>query len=218
MGVVDLPLHVRAAFSAKIMLEEGQFILMYLNDSFLALQPEFLYHSPIGFAISGLAQILFKINAFNSILIVYAVCTVIGQILVLEHLSVNFWLALFCAAMTVISPYYITDMFQRAAIVELTAFSFLLMTLYAILKYLDSGGKKYEPLGYQLRISEPQLPRILAISIRAPRDRVPCGCARQIDVQEFSCLVVLAFKEASIACQGGLHLNIASWLNPNRRP
>src|SRR5262245_9574020 len=93
MGV-DLPIHVRAAFSAKTMLDEGQFILMYLNDSLLVLQPEFLYHSPICFYISGLAQILFKINASNSILIVYAVCivlTVIGQILVLEHLSVNFW-------------------------------------------------------------------------------------------------------------------------------
>jgi hypothetical protein len=144
--VPDLRFHVRQAFSARQMLEHGQLLLQYSNDPPLGLQPSFLYYTPVWYTISGLFQIIFGISAYNSILLTYAFYVLIaaaGVVLLLQYLRVNLGIATFAAAMFSLSPYFLTNLFARAAIAEVSAMSILPMVFWAMLRCWDTGCRRH---------------------------------------------------------------------------
>ncbi len=73
-AVGDLSFHVRYALSARHAIEQGQF--SYTNDAQLSLQPSFVYYNPLFLFVSGLLQLILRVNAYKSILV--SVCLFAG--------------------------------------------------------------------------------------------------------------------------------------------
>jgi hypothetical protein len=117
---------VRLAMSAQRALESGHFPLQFANDYAIALQPLFLYYTPVAYGLSAIIQMTTGLDAYNSLLVVTAIISASGAagtyatIRLLRGDTISSGIA---AGMFPFMPYFATDIFVRGAFAEISAWA-----------------------------------------------------------------------------------------------
>jgi hypothetical protein len=142
MEAGDLSLHVRFVQSAKEAMGEGQFPIMFANDASLRLQPVYLYYTPVFYTVAGSLAWL-GLNAYDALLVglaVFVVCLQAGLWLLLRELGCNRLVAATGFGWVVTAPYFVTCLYARTAIAELSFLCLLPIAVHAVLVHSRREG------------------------------------------------------------------------------
>jgi len=134
----DFQVAVRLSLSAYRSFAGQVFALEYANDYDVALQPVFLYYTPIVPAAGGVIQLATGLDPYRSVLIVVAAMALSTScaIYFTSRLLGAGPMVSGCSAATVaFSPYFLTDVFARGALTELSAWAALPWVMFFLLKF-----------------------------------------------------------------------------------
>ena len=116
----------RLALSAQRALLDGQFPLQFANDYAIALQPIFLYYTPVFYGLAAVAQIVSGCDPYDSLLVGVAfmvASTVAGVYRTIRALGGDEIASGIAAASLPFVPYFLTDVFTRTSYAELSAWA-----------------------------------------------------------------------------------------------
>jgi hypothetical protein len=135
---IDILGAARLALSAQHALADGQFPLQFANDYAVALQPLFLYYTPVVFGLSAMIQMATGWDPYNSLLVVIgiiAAAATSGVYRIIRLLGGDKIAAGLASATLPFSPYFLTDVFARAALAELSAWALFPWVLFFFIKF-----------------------------------------------------------------------------------
>jgi hypothetical protein len=135
---LDTWVAARLALSAQHAFAAGQFPLQFANDFAVALQPFFLYYTPVVYGLSGLIQMATGWDAYNSLLVVIGIIAAAassGVYCTIRLLGGDKIAAGLAAATLAFSPYFLTDVFARASLAELSAWAVFPWVLFFFVKF-----------------------------------------------------------------------------------
>jgi hypothetical protein len=135
MASGDVSVHVRFVHSASRALAEGQLPIQFANDSSLLLQPIFLYYTPVFYTLAGGLELL-GLTASDALLATVGLFALVAQAglwLLLRELGCSRLVAALAFGGFATAPYFITCLYARSAIAELSFFCLLPVVIHAVL-------------------------------------------------------------------------------------
>jgi hypothetical protein len=135
---LEIWMAARLALSAQHAFAAGQFPLQFANDYAVALQPLFLYYTPVVYGLSALIQMATGWDPYNSLLVVIgilAAAATSGVYRIIRLLGGDKIAAGLAAATLPFSPYFLTDVFARASLAELSAWAVFPWVLFFFIKF-----------------------------------------------------------------------------------